>query len=98
MDADLVLMRIRVSLPFTISDREFVTCQWSDRQSGGPAKVVSVSLPESLATTLCGDSGKRVRGEITTQCTFITPHAADPSVCSIKWISCVDPGGEGLMP
>jgi len=93
-DSEAKLMWIEVKLPF-IKDREFMVCQWVPPESAAAATstVVRASLPGAVASQLRPETRKRLRGRIETQVTFVTEVPGNPAQCTLKWMSCVDPGG-----
>lgn len=67
-------------------------CQWvTPPDQNGTVIVARTAVPDAAAAVLSPLSKKHVRGNILLQCTFITQLASGQ--CSVKWISCVDPGG-----
>ena len=91
-ESEAQLMWIEVKLPF-IKDREFMVCQWVFPESAATSTVVRASLPGALASELRPETRKRLRGRIETQVTFVTEVPGNPAQCTLKWMSCVDPGG-----
>lgn len=88
------LIWIAVKLPI-VKDRDFVCCQWIPQSESeeSTATVVRVSVPTDVASELRPEIRKYVRGTIVMQCTFITPHPEILGKSTVKWLSCVDPGG-----
>ena len=83
------LMHIEVNVPI-VKNRDFVCCQWL-QASDGAAVVVRTAVPEPHATTFRAPNPKCVRGRIILQCTHVS--ALEGGRSSVKWVSCVDPGG-----
>ena len=85
------LMWVEVKVPI-VTNRDFVVCQWLDEQQDGVCAVVSASVPPKQATKLSAPDKKHVRGKVTFV-TFLVSDAGDGQ-CTVRWLSCVDPGGE----
>ena len=86
---DAGLMHIEVNVPI-VKNRDFVCCQWV-QASDGAAVVVRAAVPEPHGTAYRALNPKCVRGRIILQCTHVS--ALEGGRSSVKWISCVDPGG-----
>merc|ERR1712166_1057537 len=67
--------------------------QPSDSAAAATSTVVRASLPGAVASQLRPETRKRLRGRIETQVTFVTEVPGNPAQCTLKWMSCVDPGG-----